>query len=83
MSVDPVEVVTGGRASPFLLTCEHVLEYSGRAGLIYCAKRHAVAHGRRAIELEVRQDLAVEPGVRQRVVAAVCALGAQLLDERR
>lgn len=57
--------------------------YSGRAGLIYCAKRHAVAHGRRAIELEVRQDLAVEPGVRQRVVAAVCALGAQLLDERR
>lgn len=56
--------------------------YSGRAGLIYCAKRHAVAHGRRAVELEVRQDLAVQPGVRARLVAALGALGAELLHER-
>lgn len=45
--------------------------YSGRAGLIYCAQRHAVAHGRRALELEIRQDLAVDAGVRSTIVAAV------------
>ena len=48
--------------------------YSGRAGLIYSARRHALAYGRKALELEVRQDLAVEAGVRAKVVAALGTL---------
>lgn len=48
--------------------------YSGRGGLIYSAERHARAHGRRALELEVRQDLAVLADVRQRVIRAVSAV---------
>jgi predicted N-formylglutamate amidohydrolase len=47
--------------------------YSGKAGLIYAADRHAEAHGRRAIELEVRQDLAVSSDFRSRFVPALCA----------
>lgn len=47
--------------------------YSGRAGLIYSAERHAAAHGRRALELELRQDLAVDPRIRSRVAACVAA----------
>lgn len=42
--------------------------WSGREGLIYAAERHAGAHGRRALELEVRQDLAVSAEVRSRLV---------------
>ena len=45
--------------------------YSGRAGLIYSADRHARAHGRRALELEVRQDLAVEDVFRRRLIAVL------------
>jgi predicted N-formylglutamate amidohydrolase len=45
--------------------------YSGKAGLIYAAARHATAHGRRALELEVRQDLATDPSVRARVLRGV------------
>lgn len=52
--------------------------YSGRAGLIYSARRHALAHGRRALELEVRQDLAVEAVVREKVVAALGELAGSL-----
>lgn len=48
--------------------------YSGRAGLIYSAQRHALAHNRRAIELEVRQDLAARASVRSKVVAALGSL---------
>lgn len=42
--------------------------YSGKAGLIYSAGRHARVHGRRALELEVRQDLSVRPDFRARLV---------------
>lgn len=35
--------------------------YSGRHGLIYSAGRHASRHGRRALELEIRQDVATDP----------------------
>lgn len=42
--------------------------YSGRSGLIHVVDRHARTHGRRAIELEVRQDLAVDPDFRARFV---------------
>ncbi len=45
--------------------------YSGKAGLIYAAELHARAHGRRALEIEVRQDLAVDAVFRQRLVAAL------------
>lgn len=38
--------------------------YSGRLGMIYSASHHAERHGRRALELEVRQDLCVEAGFR-------------------
>lgn len=42
--------------------------YSGKEGLIYSVSSHASVSGRRALELELRQDLAVEPGVRATVV---------------
>lgn len=42
--------------------------YSGRAGLIFAADHHARAHGRRALELEVRQDLATDPTFRRELV---------------
>lgn len=35
--------------------------YSGKEGLMYAGELHARVHGRRAVELEVRQDLAVDP----------------------
>lgn len=50
--------------------------YSGREGLIYSAARHAGKHARRALELEVRQDLAVDPAVRARLVPAIEAFFA-------
>jgi predicted N-formylglutamate amidohydrolase len=48
--------------------------YSGRAGLIHVVEFHAKTHGRRAIELEVRQDLAVDPAFRARFVAELAAV---------
>jgi predicted N-formylglutamate amidohydrolase len=45
--------------------------YSGRQGLIYSADRHARAHGRIALELEVRQDLVVDPDYRARLSVAI------------
>ncbi|UJR79004.1 N-formylglutamate amidohydrolase [Sandaracinus amylolyticus] len=47
--------------------------YSGRAGLIHVVDRHARTHGRRAIELEVRQDLAVDPAFRARFVSLLAS----------
>jgi predicted N-formylglutamate amidohydrolase len=52
--------------------------YSGRAGLIYSAARHASAHGKRALELEVRQDLALEARVRAQVTGALGQLATKL-----
>lgn len=42
--------------------------YSGRNGLMYSVHRHAGHHRRRAMELEVRQDVAVDPVRRDRLV---------------
>ncbi|NOY93367.1 MAG: N-formylglutamate amidohydrolase [Deltaproteobacteria bacterium] len=42
--------------------------YSGRAGMIYAASYHAGRHGRRALELEVRQDLCVDADFRAKLV---------------
>lgn len=50
--------------------------WSGRDGLIYSAEHHAAAHGKRALELEVRQDLAVRPEVRARLVEALAGFFA-------
>lgn len=45
--------------------------YSGKDGLMYSVDRHAKHHGRRALELEVRQDLAVQHDVRRRIARCV------------
>jgi predicted N-formylglutamate amidohydrolase len=45
--------------------------YSGKAGLIYSAEHHAGNHDRKALELEVRQDLSVQPEFRARLVDAL------------
>ncbi len=38
--------------------------WSGKAGLMYCASTHALANDRPAIEMELRQDLLVQPAWR-------------------
>lgn len=45
--------------------------WSGRMGLIYAAERHAERHGRVALELEVRQDRAIDRAYRRELVAAL------------
>jgi predicted N-formylglutamate amidohydrolase len=45
--------------------------YSGKAGLIYSAERHARRHCRRALELELRQDLACDRAARARVISVL------------
>jgi predicted N-formylglutamate amidohydrolase len=45
--------------------------WSGKAGLIYSAASHAEKHGAIALELEVRQDLAVDPAYRARLVSVL------------
>lgn len=42
--------------------------YSGKDGLIHSAATHAAPRGLRAVEIEVRQDLAVQPAFRARVI---------------
>src|SRR5262249_54078959 len=42
--------------------------YSGKEGLIHSAATHAAARGMRAVEIEVRQDLVVQPSFRARVI---------------
>lgn len=48
--------------------------WSGKAGLIYVAQRHGDRHGRRAVELEVRQDLAMDPAFRATLVPQLATL---------
>jgi predicted N-formylglutamate amidohydrolase len=45
--------------------------YSGKDGLIYSADRHATRHGRRALELEVRNDVASDAVRRPALVASL------------
>lgn len=42
--------------------------WSGKDGLIYSAERHSRRHGRKALEIEARQDCAVDPAFRARLV---------------
>ncbi|MEM9189804.1 MAG: N-formylglutamate amidohydrolase [Myxococcota bacterium] len=48
--------------------------YSGKEGLIYSADFHARASRARAIEIELRQDLALDRAARRKVVAAAAVL---------
>lgn len=48
--------------------------YSGREGLIHVVDRHARTHARRAIEIEVRQDIAVDPAFRKRFLPLLAPL---------
>lgn len=50
--------------------------WSGKVGLMYSVERPARAHGRRAVELEVRHDLAQDPDYRHRLLALVAAFFA-------
>ena len=52
--------------------------WSGRTGLIYSAERHAGKHGRRALELEVRQDRAVDPRYRAELVRVLARFFSSL-----
>ncbi len=45
--------------------------YSGKEGLIYSADRHARANAKQAVEIEVRQDLLVDPAFRERLADAL------------
>lgn len=45
--------------------------YSGHDGLMYSAQRHAQTHGRKAVELEARQDIASDPDARRQLVATL------------
>lgn len=47
--------------------------WSGKDGLIYSAERHADRHGRAALELEVRQDRAMDAAFRAWLVPVVAA----------
>ncbi len=48
--------------------------WSGKAGLIHVAAPHGDRHGKRALELEVRQDLATSPAFRARLVPVLAEL---------
>lgn len=51
--------------------------YSGKNGLMYAGETHARAHGRRALELEIRQDLAIDPHFRAEFVSLLASLVAR------
>lgn len=47
--------------------------YSGKEGLMYCVDHHARVHGLRPIEIEVRQDIAVDPAKRAELVPLIAS----------
>jgi predicted N-formylglutamate amidohydrolase len=51
--------------------CDLNEPYSGLGGFMYSAERCAQAHNRKAIELEVRNDLAMDPAFRQRLTSSL------------
>lgn len=48
--------------------------YSGKLGMMFSADHHARKHGRATVEIEVRQDLAVEAVVREKLSQALSAV---------
>jgi predicted N-formylglutamate amidohydrolase len=57
--------------------------YSGKLGLIYSVSAHAAVSGRRALELELRQDLAVRPEVRARVIGVLASFAREVAERLR
>ena len=45
--------------------------WDGRGGMMFAPQSHATTHGRRAVEFEIRQDLATDPVWRQQFVKTV------------
>jgi predicted N-formylglutamate amidohydrolase len=54
--------------------------YTGKGGMMYSAQSHADRTGRRALEIEIRQDRATNPAYRQRLVTALADMTRQALD---
>ena len=50
--------------------------YSGKSGMMHAVESHATQAGREAVELEVRQDLCVDPEFRARLVPILAGLFA-------
>jgi predicted N-formylglutamate amidohydrolase len=67
-----LRVLAGLRAAGF--DAEANEPWSGKAGLIHVAQHHGDRHGKRALELEVRQDLAEDPRFRARLVPVLASL---------
>jgi predicted N-formylglutamate amidohydrolase len=65
-------VIAGLRLAGFDVAANE--PWSGKAGLIHVASHHGDRHGKRALELEVRQDLAESPAFRARLVPVLCDL---------
>ncbi len=57
--------------------------YSGKLGFAWSIENHAEATGRIALELEVRQDLIVNPEVRRRLIRPIETILKQPPDRRR
>lgn len=56
--------------------------WDGRGGLMFAPQSHANAHGRQAVELEVRQDLATDPVWREQFVSVLSRALRTVLAER-
>lgn len=52
--------------------------WSGLAGLMYSPQTHALRHGRRAVELEIRQDLLLDPARAAQVLTLVAEAATRL-----
>jgi predicted N-formylglutamate amidohydrolase len=65
-------VIAGLRLAGFDVAANE--PWSGKAGLIHVAQHHGDRHGKRALELEVRQDLAESPVFRARLVPVLADL---------
>ncbi len=54
-------------------TIEYNEPWSGKNGLMYSVEHHANTNGKIGLEIEVRQDRAVDPAYRQKLVRAIAA----------
>ena len=54
--------------------------YSGKGGMMFAAQSHADAFGWHAIEIEVRQDRAINPGYRRQIVNALADMTRCAVD---
>lgn len=63
---------------PSGLRVERNEPWSGRGGFMYSAQEAAIRHGRRAIELEIRQDIAGDPEQSARLVALIAQVAREV-----